>query len=100
MPCSGLGVIHKKPDIKWSRKESDIKELCALQKKILEVAAAYVKKGGVLLYSTCTILSEENRLMTEEFLKKHTDFEKVYEEQILTSALGESGFYICKMMKG
>lgn len=100
VPCSGLGVVHKKPDIKWKRKETDIEELCNLQKEILETAASYVKKGGTLVYSTCTILPEENRLRVDEFLDCHTEFSKVYEEQILTTDLGESGFYICKMVKG
>ena len=93
-------MIHKKPDIKWAKTEAEIEEICEIQKKILETAAMYVKPGGVLLYSTCTILPEENRLRIDDFLKTHTEFKKVYEEQILTSALGESGFYICKMMKG
>ncbi len=100
VPCSGLGVIHKKPDIKWKRKETDIEELCKLQKDILETAASYAKKGGTLVYSTCTILPEENRLRIDEFLDRHAEFRKVHEEQILTTDLGESGFYICKMVKG
>jgi len=100
VPCSGLGVIHKKPDIKWRRTEEDIEELCQIQKEILKTAAAYVKSGGTLVYSTCTILPEENRLQIEEFLKSHSEFEKLSEEQILTGEMGESGFYICKMMKG
>ncbi|MBR5614235.1 MAG: 16S rRNA (cytosine(967)-C(5))-methyltransferase RsmB [Clostridia bacterium] len=99
VPCSGLGVIHKKPDIKWSRTEDDIKELCKIQKKILEVAASYVKPGGVLVYSTCTILPEENRMQVEEFLKNNVGFSKETELQLLTSEMGESGFYICKMVK-
>ncbi len=100
VPCSGLGVVHKKPDIKWKRKETDIEELCKLQKGILETAASYVKKGGTLVYSTCTILPEENCLRVDEFLGCHAEFSKVHEEQILTTNLGESGFYICKMVKG
>lgn len=100
VPCSGLGVIHKKPDIKWRRTQEDIEELCRIQKKILETAAAYVKSGGTLVYSTCTILPEENRLQIDEFLKNHSEFKKLSEEQILTDEMGESGFYICKMMKG
>ena len=99
VPCSGLGVIHKKPDIKWSRTEDEISELCKIQEKILENAAQYVKDGGVLVYSTCTIIPEENRLRIEKFLEEHKNFKKEYEEQILTSALGESGFYICKLKK-
>ena len=100
VPCSGLGVIHKKPDIKWRRTQEDIEELCRIQKKILEAAAAYVKSGGTLVYSTCTILPQENRLQIDEFLEKHSEFKKLSEEQILTGEMGESGFYICKMMKG
>ncbi len=100
VPCSGLGVLHKKPDIKWTRTENDIVELCKAQTRILDNAAAYVKQGGVLVYSTCTILPEENRLRIQEFLKSNNEFKVVYEEQILTSHLGESGFYICKMVKG
>lgn len=99
VPCSGFGVLHKKPDIKWARSAEEISEICNIQSKILENAAAYVKNGGVLVYSTCTILPEENRLQIDQFLKAHNDFKKEYEEQVLTSNLGESGFYICKMVK-
>ncbi len=100
VPCSGLGVIHKKPDIKWRRTQEDIETLCKIQKEILETAAIYLKSGGTLVYSTCTILPEENRLQIDDFLKKHSEFKKLSEEQILTDEVGESGFYICKMMKG
>lgn len=99
VPCSGLGVIHKKPDIKWNRTEADIDELCGIQKAILETASKYVKPGGTLVYSTCTILPEENRLQISEFLKKHKEYKKLSEEQLLTTSKGESGFYICKMVK-
>lgn len=100
VPCSGLGVLHKKPDIKWRRNEEDIEELCRIQKGILDTAAKYVKAGGTLVYSTCTILPEENRMQIDEFLSEHSEFKKLSEEQILTGEMGESGFYICKMMKG
>lgn len=99
VPCSGFGVLHKKPDIKWKRTEADIDEIISIQKDILETASSYVKSGGVLVYSTCTILPEENRLRIEEFLREHSEFKKVSEEQILTTEIGESGFYICKMVK-
>lgn len=72
-PCSGLGIIRKKPDIRYR----DLKEneaLPALQKKILANQARYVKKGGVLLYSTCTLLPGENQDVVEDFLKTHPDF--------------------------
>lgn len=98
-PCSGLGVIHKKPDIKWSRNENDIKELSEIQRRLLDTAAGYLKIGGTILYSTCTILKQENQDITYGFLKTHSNFEKLYEEQILTSENGESGFYICTMKR-
>lgn len=97
-PCSGIGVIHKKPDIKWKRKEEDINELKAIQMKILNNASKYVKPGGILLYSTCTVFREENEDNVDAFLKDNPYFSKEYEEQILTSSAGESGFYICKMV--
>lgn len=100
VPCSGFGVLHKKPDIKWKRSLEDIQELCTIQREILNTAARYLKKGGTLVYSTCTILPEENRMQREWFLDNHKEFSLVAEEQILTGMDGESGFYICKMLKG
>ena len=73
VPCSGLGIIRKKPDIRYK----DLKELDALpalQLAILENQAAYVKKGGVLIYSTCTVLKRENEDIVHAFLAKHDDF--------------------------
>ena len=98
-PCSGTGVIHKKPDIKWTRNEGDISQLCSIQKELINTSCQYVKQGGVLLYSTCTVLKEENSDIVSEFLLNHPDFTKISEEQILTSENGESGFYICKMVR-
>ncbi len=100
VPCSGLGVIHKKPDIKYSRSAEDIAELCEIQRGILENACGYVKDGGVLVYSTCTILPEENRKRIAEFLERHSGFSLVSESQLMTTEKGESGFYMCKLMKG
>ncbi len=75
VPCSGLGIIRRKPDIKWNK--DDISELPELQMKILENAASYLKVGGELVYSTCTLSKEENEGVICEFVKKHTDFEFV-----------------------
>ena len=99
VPCSGIGVIHKKPDIKWHRCESDIEELCAIQKKILKTASGYVKTGGTLVYSTCTILKEENQVQVAEFLKENPDFTLEEEKLLLTHITGGSGFYIAKLVK-
>ncbi len=99
VPCSGIGVIHKKPDIKYNRSPEDIEQLCRVQSKILENAARYLKDGGVLVYSTCTIFKEENEAQTERFLKRHPEFEKEFERLYLAHETGGSGFYICRMIK-
>lgn len=65
VPCSGLGVIGRKPDIKYHVTEQSLAEITALQKEILRNAAAYVKSGGILLYSTCTVVPQENGKMVE-----------------------------------
>jgi len=73
VPCSGLGVIRKKPDIRY-KSFDEIKKIPELQKKILDNVSSYVKKGGILLYSTCTIMREENEDVISQFLNKHPNF--------------------------
>ena len=73
-PCSGLGVIRRKPDIKWSKKPEDISALTKEQERILAVSSKYVKPGGFLVYSTCSIEPEENEKIVEDFLAKNKDF--------------------------
>lgn len=73
VPCSGLGVIRKKPEIRWKEEES-LRGLPAIQSAILETACRYVKPGGTLVYSTCTILRRENFEVVEKFLKNHPEF--------------------------
>lgn len=110
VPCSGWGVIGNKPDIKWQ--DINIEELKILQKNILHTVADYVKIGGILVYSTCTINREENAETVKWFLKNNGSFEKVPFEVTLDGVTygknGEaeimpykntSGFYICKMRK-
>jgi 16S rRNA (cytosine967-C5)-methyltransferase len=74
-PCSGFGVIRKKPDLKWSKTADDVKRLSTIQKDILESASQMVKAGGTLVYSTCTVDKEENSMVAEWFLKSHPEFE-------------------------
>lgn len=76
VPCSGLGVIGAKPDILFNRMQGDIDELAELQRKILETAAKYVKLGGRLCYSTCTVMHKENSGVVNGFLKNHCNFER------------------------
>lgn len=99
VPCSGIGVIGKKPDIKWNRKPDDVVILCEIQRNILSAAAEYVKPGGILVYSTCTILSEENEEQTERFLREHSDFKKDFEKLYIAEETGGSGFYICRFRR-
>ncbi len=73
-PCSGLGTIRRRPDIKWSRQEKDIVQLARLQYKILDSSSQYLKNGGVLVYSTCTTEPEENEMIIQRFIDKHKDF--------------------------
>lgn len=73
VPCSGLGIIRKKPDIRYKNLK-ELEDLPALQLAILENQAAYVKKGGVLIYSTCTVLTRENEDIVHAFLEKHDDY--------------------------
>ncbi|WP_317382843.1 16S rRNA (cytosine(967)-C(5))-methyltransferase RsmB [Anaerobiospirillum succiniciproducens] len=72
-PCSGTGVIRRHPDIKWLRRDKDIAALCEIQAKILDAAYEKLSKGGVLLYTTCSILPDENIRQVEAFLKRHSD---------------------------
>jgi len=110
VPCSGLGIIRKKPDIRYK----DPRRLAGLpevQRAILENAARYVRPGGALLYATCTILPEENGDITADFLARRREFQKepfslpgLPEQNDGELALwpqrhGTDGFYICKMRK-
>lgn len=74
VPCSGLGLMRKKPDIRLKKDGNEIDSLTKIQREILGNAAGYVKKGGVLVYSTCTLCRKENEKNLEWFLKDHPDF--------------------------
>lgn len=74
--CTGLGIIGKKPEIKY-KKLDDTKEIIPIQKKILETSSQYVKKGGRLVYSTCSVNPNENRRVCDAFLKEHPEFSSV-----------------------
>lgn len=76
VPCSGMGIIRKKPEIRWKDAE-EIAGLPQIQRAILENCAQYVKPGGTLVYSTCTILAEENQAIVGAFLEAHPEFEAV-----------------------
>lgn len=98
VPCSGLGVMGRKPEIKY-RENPDLEELIARQGEILAKASRYVKPGGTLVYSTCTINKEENENQIERFLEKNKDFTVDKEIQLLPTE-GTDGFFICRMIRG
>ncbi len=81
-PCSGLGVLGKRAELRWNRNSEELKSLQGLQQALLNSGAALVKPGGLLVYSTCSILPEENELVVEKFLHEHSGFkvENVAEE--------------------
>ena len=100
VPCLGIGVIKRKPDIKWQRKIEDIDEITRIQKIILEQCSKYLKQGGYLVYSTCSILKEENEDVILEFLNKNNDFEIVKNGEFnIKPDEKKDGFYICKLYK-
>lgn len=115
-PCSGFGVIRKKPDIKWVKTNKDVAEITQVQKAILEATAPLLKKGGTLVYSTCTIEQRENEQIVADFLETHRNFsfdeqlkERLPKElspyfkqgqiQILPHYFQSDGFYIAAMKK-
>lgn len=111
VPCSGFGVIRKKPEIRF-KPESEIEKLPELQLEIINTLSKYVKRGGILLYSTCTLLQRENEDVVEAFLKTHQDY---YPEtfllpepigEVTTGMLtlwphvhGTDGFFICRLRR-
>ena len=93
VPCSGLGVLRRKPDIKWTKTEAINEELSKIQQKILENASCYVKKGGKLMYSTCTINRIENEDAVENFLKNNSGFTLLEMRQLLPHTDNTDGFF-------
>ena len=115
VPCLGIGVVKRKPDIKWKRKEEDIEEITKIQEEILENCSKYLKQGGELVYSTCSILREENEDIIYKFIKNNPNYtideihnikekfleEFVQKEKFIQVFQNEKtdGFFICKIRK-
>ncbi|GAK04659.1 LOW QUALITY PROTEIN: ribosomal RNA small subunit methyltransferase B [Geomicrobium sp. JCM 19037] len=112
-PCSGLGVLRNKPDIKWNTDEERIKGLPVVQQEILQQVAPLLKDFGVLVYSTCTVLPEENEHVIRKFMETHPEFafDRTLSERLTIEAAktgqctilphhyGSDGFYICALIK-
>ncbi len=120
-PCSGFGVIRRKPEIKWTKTAGDVAEIAAIQRRLLRTAAHLVKPGGTLVYSTCTIEKAENEQQVTAFLSEHPEFELDAgwpeavlrplrqagaiddsfkgQAQLLPQHFDSDGFYIARMRK-
>lgn len=113
-PCSGFGVIRRKPEIKYVKKEADLKGLLTIQQELLDEAAKLIKPNGIIVYSTCTVEYNENRGMVEQFLAQHenmqliplpnlTGNEKLSIEndtlQVLPQHFGGDGFFVAALQK-
>jgi len=115
VPCSGFGTLRKNPDLKWRRNEEDIRRLSELQSSILRNLSGYLKEGGILVYSTCTVFHEENEHVVEKFLGDHPEFQldqiyKVLPEQChafirngyfktYPPINGMDGFFVARLIK-
>lgn len=115
-PCSGLGVMRRKPDMKYTKQEQDIIKLGTIQQNLLDSVSPLVKKGGILVYSTCTVDKEENENTIKDFLAQHPEFEPDlsfkdrmpeavqelitdYYLQIFPQDFGSDGFFIAALRK-
>ena len=99
LPCSGLGVMGKKTDIRYKMTAEKQQDLVKLQREILSTVHAYVKPGGTLVYSTCTIHKGENEDNVNWFIKEHSEFELKSCEQMFPGGTYHDGFFIAKMIR-
>lgn len=98
VPCSGFGILRRKPEIKYKDLDS-LKELPALQLQILSVSASYLKKGGRLVYATCTLNRKENEKVVSAFLTEHKNIQLQYDKTVFPTLDGGDGFYYAVMEK-
>lgn len=94
VPCTGIGVIRKKPDIKWTRKPEDIDELAKVSEQILNTCSNYLKPNGKMVFSTCTVFQRENNLQIKKFLDTHSNFKLIEEINLYPHIDETDGFYI------
>jgi 16S rRNA (cytosine967-C5)-methyltransferase len=96
-PCSGLGVLKRNPDIKWKLSPESIDNIRKEQLEILSGYCKMVKKGGKIVYATCSILPSENEKIVDKFLSEHVNFQKIKEKRVMPSESGFDGFYMAMM---
>lgn len=98
-PCSGLGDLSHKPEIRWHIKPESLDEIIGTQKCILDNCAAYLKKDGILVYSTCTLNRKENEVQAKQFVKNHPEFKMTFEKTFFPFEDDGDGFYISQFRK-
>ena len=98
-PCSGLGVLRRKADLRWRKSPKELEQLPELQSAILESASQCLKSGGVLVYSTCTLERAENEDVVERFLSTHDEFQLAESKTLLPDIDGTDGFFYAKLTK-
>ncbi|MDA1267546.1 MAG: RsmB/NOP family class I SAM-dependent RNA methyltransferase [Bacteroidetes bacterium] len=101
VPCSGLGVLRRNPDTKWKLSVDSIAKVQATQQEILQSYPSMLKKGGQLVYATCSILPSENEDQVKKFLESEVgkDFELLEDRKVLAQESGFDGFYIARLLK-
>ena len=98
-PCSGLGTLQGRPDLRWHARPEAIEELAELQQRILAAGAAALRPGGALVYATCTISPQENERVVERFLAQHADFALEREHLLLPHRDGTDGFFLARLTR-
>ena len=98
-PCSSLGTLRRKPDLKWKLNPDKIKQINVIQKDIINNYEQMLKPGGYLIYVTCSILPLENQFVVKDFLLRHKNYKFVDEKTIYPSQFEGDGFYMAKLLK-
>ncbi len=98
-PCSGLGVLRRKADLRWKKNPIEFEQLSKLQSEILSSAARALKAGGVMVYSTCTLERAENEDAVEKFLSEHEEFTLIEQRTLLPTVDGSDGFFCAKLKR-
>lgn len=96
--CSGFGIIRRKPEIRYKELDS-VKDLPQIQYSILETSSKYLKSGGNIIYSTCTLNKKENEKVVAKFLESYNNFEILEEKTVFPTPFGGDGFYYALMRK-
>jgi 16S rRNA (cytosine967-C5)-methyltransferase len=98
-PCTGLGTIRHSPAMRWNMLPTSLPEFTTRQREILERQHRWVKKGGKLIYVTCSLLKEENEAIVESFITAHPEFKITKQERLFPINNGGDGFFFCLMIR-